>query len=59
MPTDPLGLLVLFASVGVTFFVSRRLSSGWRKRRQERAEAEVRAGESRQARRARERKREK
>lgn len=55
MPTDPLSLLVLLVTVGITFFISRQLSSRWRNRRRDRAEKESRSGESRQARRARER----
>jgi hypothetical protein len=55
MPTDPSSWLVLFLSIGITFFVSRALSAGWRQRRRDRAEKDARAGESRQARRARER----
>ncbi|MEJ6022072.1 hypothetical protein [Ramlibacter sp. PS4R-6] len=55
MPTDPLSWLVLLVSVGVTFAVSRWLSSRWRARRRDRQEKDARAGETRQVRRARER----
>jgi hypothetical protein len=55
MPADPISWLVLLASVGLTFFVSRKLSARWRSRRRERDDKQARAGESRQVRRARER----
>lgn len=55
MSADPINLLILLVTVVCTFFISRRLSTRWRQRRRDRAEEEKRAGESRQVRRARER----
>jgi hypothetical protein len=52
---DPFSLLVLLLSVGVAFFVSRWVASRWRARDRDRAETAEREGESRQVRRARER----
>jgi type II secretory pathway pseudopilin PulG len=55
MPFDPVNVVVLLVSVGAAFFVSRWLASRRRQRDREREEKTARAGESRQARRARER----
>lgn len=55
MPSDFLGTLVLVLSCAVTFILARTLSRKWREKRREREEAQRRAGESRQVRRARER----
>lgn len=55
MPSDSTSLLVLVLTSAVTFLVARLLSRSWRKRRREREQAERRAAESRQVRRARER----
>lgn len=57
MPTDPGSLLFILLGFALTFLVARVLGAGWRKRRREREDAQARAGESRQVRRARERKR--
>jgi hypothetical protein len=56
MPIEPLGMLLLVASSAVTFILARILGKRWREKRREKAIAEARKGESRQARRARERK---
>jgi hypothetical protein len=55
MPSDFLGVLVLVVTCAITFAASRFLSRKWRARRRDREQAEHRAGESRQVRRARER----
>lgn len=55
MPTDIAGILLLVLSSIATFTVARLLSRSWRRKRREREEAQRRAGESRQVRRARER----
>lgn len=55
MPQDIAGLLLLVFTSAVTFTVARLLSRRWRQRRRERELAERRASESRQVRRARER----
>jgi uncharacterized membrane protein YdjX (TVP38/TMEM64 family) len=55
MPTDFATLLVLVVTSAITFTVARILSRNWRRKRREREEAAKRAGESRQVRRARER----
>ena len=55
MPTDLLSLFVLVASCAITFMLARVLGRKWRAKRREKEEAERRAGESRQVRRARER----
>ena len=52
---EPISLLVLLASVGVAFFVSRWLATRWRERDRKQSEKTERAGETRQVRRARER----
>lgn len=56
MPTDFAGILLLVLTSAITFTVARLLSRRWRQRRREREAAERRAGETRQVRRARERK---
>lgn len=56
MLTDPGSLLFILAGFALTFFVARMLGAGWRKRRRGREDAQAREGESRQVRRARERK---
>ena len=55
MPTDFGSILLLVLSSAVTFTVARLLSRNWRRKRREREEAARREGESRQVRRARER----
>jgi uncharacterized membrane protein YdjX (TVP38/TMEM64 family) len=55
MPADFASLLLLVLTSAVTFTVARLLSRRWRQRRRERDEAARRVGESRQVRRARER----
>lgn len=55
MPTDIAGTLLLVFTCALTFIVSRTLSRKWRAKRRQREEAQRRAGESRQVRRARER----
>ena len=55
MPTDFASMLLLVVTSAITFTVARLLSRNWRKKRREREEAEKRANESRQVRRARER----
>lgn len=55
MPTDPASLLVLLVSVGLAFLLSRLVATRWRSRRKDQAEQAAREGESRQVRRARER----
>jgi hypothetical protein len=55
MPTDLLAILVLVGTSAVTFVVARLLSRRWRRRRRDQDDAKRQAGESRQVRRARER----
>lgn len=55
MPTDFASVLLLVVSSAITFTVARILSRNWRRKRREKEEAARRAGESRQVRRARER----
>jgi hypothetical protein len=55
MPADLPSLLVLVFTCAVTFALARFLSRKWRGKRREREERESRVGESRQVRRARER----
>lgn len=55
MPTDFFSILILVLTSAVTFTVARLLSRRMRQKRQQRELAERRAGESRQVRRARER----
>jgi hypothetical protein len=55
MSSDFLGALVLILTCAVTFATSRLLSRKWRAKRRERQQTVQRAGESRQVRRARER----
>ena len=55
MTTDLGNLLVLFLSIALAFLVSRLIASYWRARQRERGERAERDGESRQVRRARER----
>ena len=55
MPTDFASTLVLVFSCALTFIAARILSRKWRERRRRKEEAERRASESRQVRRARER----
>lgn len=56
LPQSLLGTLFALASFVATFLVARHLSKRFRKRREQREETKARAGESRQVRRARERK---
>lgn len=53
--SDFAGTLIVLLSFVATFSLARYLSKGFRKRRQEREQAARLAGESRQVRRARER----
>lgn len=55
MPTDFASLLVLVFSCALTFLLARILSRKWREKRRQREEAQRRANETRQVRRARER----
>ena len=55
MPTDFASMLLLVVTSAITFTIARLLSRNWRKKRREREEAARRANESRQVRRARER----
>jgi hypothetical protein len=55
MPFDAGSWLVIILTAAVTFLVARLLSRNYRKRRREREDAAGRVGESRQVRRARER----
>ena len=55
MPTDFLSILLLVFSGAVTFTVARIVGRKWRAKRREKEQAQARAGESRQVRRARER----
>jgi len=53
--SDFAGILLALLSFAATFGLARFLSRGWRKRKQQREQATRLAGESRQVRRARER----
>jgi flagellar biosynthesis/type III secretory pathway M-ring protein FliF/YscJ len=55
MPSDFASILLLVVTSAVTFTIARLLSRNWRRRRREKEEQERRANESRQVRRARER----
>lgn len=55
MPTDFASILLLVVTSAITFTVARLLSRNWRRKRREKEEAARRVGESRQVRRARER----
>ena len=55
MPSEFAGTLVLVFTCALTFIVARTLSRKWREKRRQKEEAQRRAGESRQVRRARER----
>lgn len=55
MPTDFASVLLLVVTSAVTFTTARILSRKWREKRRAREEEARRAGESRQVRRARER----
>ncbi len=55
MPTDLASILLLVVTSAITFTAARLLPRNWRRKRREREEAQRRAGESRQVRRARER----
>lgn len=55
MPEGFTQVLIITLSFVATFTAGRLLSRKWRARRREKAQAEARAGESRQVRRARER----
>jgi uncharacterized membrane protein YdjX (TVP38/TMEM64 family) len=55
MPTDLVSILVLVATSAVTFTVARLIGRKRRAKRREQEQAASRAGESRQVRRARER----
>lgn len=55
MPFEGGAIFLALLSFAATFALSRYLGRGWRARRRERALREARAGESRQVRRARQR----
>lgn len=55
MPNDFASILLLVVSSVITFTIARILSRNWRRKRREKEQAARRAGESRQVRRARER----
>lgn len=55
MPSDFASILLLVLTSATTFILARILSRKWREKRRAREEAQRRAGESRQVRRARER----
>ena len=55
MPSDLPSLIVLVLTCAATFALSRFLSRKWRAKRREKEERAQRVGESRQVRRARER----
>jgi uncharacterized membrane protein YdjX (TVP38/TMEM64 family) len=55
MPSDFASILLLVLTSAVTFTVARLLSRNWRRKRREREEAARRVNETRQVRRARER----
>jgi hypothetical protein len=55
MPADLSSALLLAFTCAVTFLLARVLSRRWRERRRDREERASRGGESRQVRRARER----
>jgi uncharacterized membrane protein YdjX (TVP38/TMEM64 family) len=55
MPSDFASVLLLVVTSAITFTVARWLSRNWRKKRREREQAARRVGETRQVRRARER----
>ena len=55
MPSDFASILLLVVTSAVTFTIARLLSCNWRRRRREKEEQARRANESRQVRRARER----
>jgi uncharacterized membrane protein YdjX (TVP38/TMEM64 family) len=55
MPSDFASILLLVVTSAITFTVARLLSRKWRQKRRDKEEAARRATESRQVRRARER----
>ena len=55
MPSEFASTLVLIFTSALTFLVARLLSRKWREKRRQKEEAQRRAAESRQVRRARER----
>jgi hypothetical protein len=55
IPSDVGSIVLLLLSSGVTFFIARRLGNRWRADRRRRQEESARAGETRQVRRARQR----
>jgi uncharacterized membrane protein YdjX (TVP38/TMEM64 family) len=55
MPSDFASILLLVVTSAITFTVARLLSRKWRQKRRDKEEAARRASESRQVRRARER----
>ena len=52
MDIPPLGIAILLASAVLSFVTGRYLSRGWRERRKKREQAEREASQSRQVRRA-------
>jgi hypothetical protein len=55
MPSDLASVLVVALTAGATFLIVRLLSRRWRARRRDEERAQQRAAETRQVRRARER----
>jgi uncharacterized membrane protein YdjX (TVP38/TMEM64 family) len=55
MPSDFASILLLVVTSAITFTVARLLSRKWRQKRRDKEQAQRRAAESRQVRRARER----
>ena len=56
MPEGPVGWIAMLFSFAVTFIVARTIAKWFRRKRAQEAQAKAREGESRQVRRARERK---
>lgn len=52
MDIPPIGIVILLASAGLSFFGGRYLSRGWRERKAKREQAVREASQSRQVRRA-------
>lgn len=52
---SPVGLLLMLAGAAISFALGRYLSRGWRAKRQQKQQADKLASETRQQRRARER----
>jgi hypothetical protein len=56
MPLDLTGTIVLVITAALTFLAARLLARAWRRKKGQKEQAQQRANESRQVRRARERK---